>query len=111
MTILLVLTTLPDPDAAEAMAHSLVDRQLAACVSILPPCRSVYRWKGSVETADEILLLIKTTEARYADLEAAVRAQHPYEVPEIIALPVVQGLPDYLAWLNAETQVGGWLPA
>ena len=101
--VLLVLTNLPDRASADRLATTLVDARLAACVNILAPCRSVYRWKEAVEQADEIPLLIKTTEAGYAALEAAIRAQHPYEVPEIIALPIARGLPDYLAWVAAET--------
>jgi periplasmic divalent cation tolerance protein len=104
MTTLLVLTNLPDRPAAEALASALVGARLAACVNILAPCRSVYRWQGAVETTDEVPLLIKTTEASYAALEAAIRAQHPYELPEVIAIPITQGLPDYLAWVNAETR-------
>ncbi|WP_319242915.1 divalent-cation tolerance protein CutA [uncultured Propionivibrio sp.] len=102
-TVLLVLTNLPDQASADRLAAALVDARLAACVNILAPCRSVYRWKDAVEHADEIPLLIKTTEASYAALEAAIRAQHPYDVPEIIAIPVAHGLPDYLAWVAAET--------
>lgn len=101
--VLLVLTNLPDRASADRLAAALVDARLAACVNILAPCRSVYRWKEAVEEADEIPLLIKTTESGYAALEAAIRAQHPYEVPEIIAIPVARGLPDYLAWVAAET--------
>lgn len=104
MTALLVLTNLPDRPSAEALAAALVEARLAACVNILAPCRSVYRWQGAVEAADEIPLLIKTSVACYAALEAAIRAQHPYELPEVIALPITQGLPDYLAWVDAETQ-------
>ncbi len=104
MKTLLVLTNLPDLLSAETMAATLVEGRLAACVNIFPPCRSVYRWKGVVETANEIPLLIKTTEARYSELESAIRAVHPYETPEIIAVPVTLGLPDYLAWVAAETQ-------
>ena len=111
MSVLVVLTNLPNHDVAEKMARFLVESQLAACVNVLSPCRSIYRWKGSVEEADEVPLLIKTTEERYAALESAIRARHPYELPEIIALPVVNGLPDYLAWLAAETQVDSWLSA
>ena len=111
MSVLVVLTNLPNHDAAEKMARFLVESQLAACVNVLSPCRSIYRWKGSVEEADEVPLLIKTTEARYSDLEAAIREQHPYEIPEIIALSVVNGLPDYLAWLVAETEADNWLSA
>lgn len=106
MKMLLVLTHLPDRASAQALAAALVDVRLAACVNILPPCHSIYRWQGAVESADEVPLLIKTSEARYAALEAAIRAQHPYTTPEIIALPVSHGLPDYLAWVAAETCVG-----
>ena len=105
MDPLLVITNLPDRASAEALATSLVERRLAACVNILAPCRSVYRWQGAVEQADEVPLLIKTGAARYAELEAAIRAAHPYEVPEIIALPIAQGLPAYLAWVAGETGV------
>ena len=108
MEILLVLTTLPDQTAAETLASALVENRLAACVNILQPCRSIYRWQGTVETADEVPLLIKTTEARYPALEAAIRARHPYEIPEIIALPTSQGLPGYLAWVAAESQSENW---
>ncbi|MBK7662917.1 MAG: divalent-cation tolerance protein CutA [Sterolibacteriaceae bacterium] len=102
---LLVLSNLPDRDAADALARALIERRLAACVNILSPCRSVYRWRGAVEQADEVPLLIKTTRARYAELEAAMRALHPYEVPEIIALPLTGGLPAYLDWVAAECAV------
>ncbi len=111
MNVLLVLTNLPDRESAETLARSLVEKQVAACVNVLPSCRSVYRWKGSVEWADEVPLMIKTTEARYPALEAAIRERHPYEIPEIIALPVVNGLPEYLVWLVAETEADNWLSA
>jgi periplasmic divalent cation tolerance protein len=106
--MLLVLTNLPDRASAQALAAALVDERLAACVNILSPCQSIYRWKGAVETAEEVTLLIKTSEARYAAIEDAIRARHPYETPEIIAVPVVCGLPDYLSWVAAETQVDDW---
>ncbi|WP_301101812.1 divalent-cation tolerance protein CutA [Propionivibrio sp.] len=108
MKMLLVLTNLPDRATAETLAAALVENRLAACVNILPPCQSVYQWKGAVETADEVPLLIKTTEARYAAIEDAIRARHPYETPEIIAVPVVCGLPSYLGWVAAETQIDHW---
>ena len=101
---LFVLTNLPDPASAEAMAAALIEARLAACVNILAPCRSVYRWKEAVERASEVPLVIKTTAGRYAALEAAIRKHHPYELPEIVALPVDRGLPEYLAWIAAETQ-------
>lgn len=100
---LLVLTNLPDDASATALATALVAERLAACVNLLAPCRSVYRWQGKVENATEIPLLIKTTAGRYAELEAAIRARHPYELPEIIAVPVAHGLPEYLDWLVTET--------
>ncbi|OHC65932.1 MAG: cation tolerance protein CutA [Rhodocyclales bacterium GWA2_65_20] len=103
MEALLVITHLPDADAARTLAGRLVGERLAACVNILAPCRSVYRWQGKVEDAQEVPLLIKTTASRYAALEAAIRAAHPYELPEIIAVPLARGLPDYLAWIAAET--------
>jgi periplasmic divalent cation tolerance protein len=100
---LLVLTNLPDEASAHALASTLVAENLAACVNILAPCRSVYRWQGKIESTAEVPLLIKTTTARYPALEAAIRARHPYELPEIIALPVELGLPEYLAWVAGET--------
>ena len=100
---LLILTNLPDGDSARALAAALVEQRLAACVNILAPCSSVYRWQGELETAAEVPLLIKATRARYAALEAAIRARHPYELPEIVAVPVVLGLPGYLDWIAAET--------
>jgi periplasmic divalent cation tolerance protein len=93
-----VLCTFPDLDQARQIGAALVERQVAACVNLLPGVESIYRWEGKVERASEVLAVIKTT--RYADLEAAIRELHPYEVPEIIALPVVAGLPEYLKWLG-----------
>ena len=103
MNALLVLTHLPDQISAESLAQYLVENRLAACVNILPTCRSVYRWKEGIESADEVPLTIKTTQARYLALEAAIREQHPYELPEIIAFPIERGLPGYLDWLADET--------
>lgn len=103
MAVLLVITNLPDRASAETLAALLVDGRLAACVNILAPARSVYRWAGRVEHAEEVPLLIKTTEARYAALETAIRGHHPYELPEIVAVPVTLGLPAYLAWVEGET--------
>ncbi len=103
MEMLLVLTTLPDAATAHALAAALVEQRLAACVSLLPDCHSVYRWQGRIENAEEIPLLIKTRAARYPALEQAIRSMHPYTTPEIIALPVSHGLPDYLAWVCDET--------
>ena len=103
MQKLLVLTNLPDRASAERLAGLLVERRLAACVNILAPCRSVYRWKGAVQHDEEHPMLIKTTAERYGALEQALREGHPYELPEIIAVPIEGGLPAYLDWVTAET--------
>jgi len=103
MSVLLVLTNLPDQPAAEKLAQTLVGEGLAACVNILAPCRSVYRWNGVVQNEQEIPVLAKTTSERYAALEAAIRSNHPYELPEIVAVPVERGLAAYLAWVAEET--------
>jgi periplasmic divalent cation tolerance protein len=96
---LLVLTTLPDTGAAESLAVNLIANGLAACISIGEPVRSLYHWRGQTETATEVPLSIKSTRETYPRLEAAIRARHPYEVPEIIAVPIVTGFAPYLAWL------------
>jgi periplasmic divalent cation tolerance protein len=103
-TKLLVLTNLPDRTVAEKLADLLIAKNLAACVNILAPCRSVYRWKDAVQHDEEHPMLIKTTTERYAALEHALRAAHPYELPEIIAVPIERGLPAYLDWVAAETK-------
>ncbi len=103
MSALLVITNLPDRAAAEKLADALVEKRLAACVNILSPCRSGYRWQGAVQREEEHPVLIKTTREAYAALEAQIRALHPYELPEIIAVPIERGLPAYLDWVNAET--------
>ena len=90
--------------SAEKLADALVKAKVAACVNILAPCRSVYRWKEAVHHDEEHPMLIKTTAERYAELETAIRAGHPYELPEIIAVPVERGLPAYLDWLASETR-------
>ena len=102
--LLLIVTNLPDTTSAESLATHLVDEKLAACVNILAPCRSVYRWQGGVESANEVPLLIKTTAAAYPALEAAILARHPYELPEIIAVSVQRGLPAYLDWIASATE-------
>ena len=101
---LLVITNLPDRAAAEKLADALIEGKLAACVNILSPCRSVYFWKGAVQHDEEVPLLIKTTRERYAALEAGIRAGHPYELPEIIAVPIERGLPAYLDWVAEQTR-------
>ena len=102
---LMVLTNMPDRDAAMKLAQRLVESRLAACVNVLGGCASVYRWKGAVEHAEEVPVLIKTRAARYEELEAAIRDCHPYDVPEVIAVPVVRGFGDYLEWVAEETAI------
>jgi len=103
MNALLVLTNLPDRAAAEKLADTLIQKRVAACVNILAPCRSVYRWNGAVQHDEEHPVLIKTTRESYAALEAAIREAHPYELPEIVAVLIERGLPSYLDWVVAET--------
>lgn len=106
MDCLLVITNLPDRVSAEKLAALLIERRLAACVNLLAPCGSLYRWRGEIQRDEEHPLLIKTAQDRYAELEAAIRANHPYELPEIIAVPISLGLPDYLQWVESETRAG-----
>ena len=103
MDIRLVITNCPDEETANRIALAVVEAKLAACVNILPRVQSIYRWQGAVESAVEVPLLIKTTAAAYPALEAAIRKNHPYDVPEIIALPITAGLPAYLNWVAEET--------
>jgi periplasmic divalent cation tolerance protein len=104
MSALLVLTNLPDRAAAEKLADALIERRVAACINILGPCRSVYRWQGAVQHDEEHPVLIKSTREAYPALEAQIRALHPYELPEIVAVPIEHGLPAYLDWVAAQTQ-------
>lgn len=102
--VLLVLTNVPDNESAHTIARNVVERRLAACVNVLPSVCSVYQWQGQVEEATEVTMLIKSTQDRYADLEAAIKEAHPYDVPEIIAVPVTAGLPAYRNWVLSETK-------
>lgn len=102
--LLLILCTAPDRETALKLANSLLDQGLAACVNLTAPVTSVYRWQGQLEQSEEILLLIKSVEKHYQRVEALLRAQHPYELPEIIAVPVEQGLDDYLDWVERCTK-------
>ena len=97
---LIVMTTVADQQAADRLATALVERSLAACVSQLPGVQSVYRWQGSVEREEEVLLLIKTTRDAYPELAQALQELHEYELPELLAVPVVRGSPGYLEWLE-----------
>ncbi|MFG1268854.1 divalent-cation tolerance protein CutA [Xanthobacter sp. DSM 14520] len=98
----IVYTTFPSREAAENVARALVAERLVACANILPGMVSVYRWEGQVERADEVVMILKTTDARASDVVEAVRARHPYEVPAILVLPVEGGLATYLGWIGAE---------
>ena len=100
---ILVLTQMPDRASAQSLARSLVESRLAACVSIGMPVESLYHWRGEIETAQEVPVTVKTCADRYAEVEAAIRARHPYELPEIIAVPIVHGLALYLGWIVGET--------
>lgn len=103
MGTIVVITTLPDENLAVKLTESLLQQGLAACVHTLPAGRSSYRWQGKIETASEVTLMIKTSKVRYAELEALIRRLHPYAVPEVLALPAVAGLPEYLQWVTNET--------
>jgi periplasmic divalent cation tolerance protein len=102
-TYILVHTTLPDEDTARAVARSLVETRLAACVSIGPPVESLYHWQGALENAREVPLTAKTRADRFPAVAAAIRSRHPYELPEILAVPIVDGHPEYLAWIDDAT--------
>jgi periplasmic divalent cation tolerance protein len=101
--VLLCLTTCPDAETAARVAHALVAERLAACVNQVPGVVSTYRWEGQIHDDAEVLLLIKTTRERFDALRERLVGLHPYEVPELIALDITDGLPTYLDWLHAET--------
>ena len=104
MPALVCYCSCPDPATAERIANTLVAERLAACVNMLPGVRSVYRWRDAVEHADEVLLLIKTADDRLGALTARVASLHPAELPELIAVEVVGGLPAYLSWVTDQTR-------
>jgi len=97
---LIILCTCPDRTTAERIAETVVSERLAACVNIAPGLTSIYRWEGQIQREAELLLLIKTRQAVYSRLEARIRALHPYQVPEIIALPIQTGSAAYLDWIT-----------
>ena len=98
--VILVLTNLPDQESAEKLAQILIQEKIAACVNILAPCTSVYEWQGQLEKSQETPLLIKSTDSKYSLLEACILRHHPYELPEIISVPIDKGLPSYLNWVH-----------
>lgn len=103
--IIIVFTHVPNKACAEHIAQTLVTEKLAACVNISSPVTSIYGWQGQLEQAQEIGLTIKTTHQQYAACEARIRTLHPYELPEIVGIHVNEGLPEYVAWVRAETGV------
>ncbi|BDB25750.1 divalent-cation tolerance protein CutA [Cupriavidus sp. P-10] len=104
--VIVVITNTPDAETAARLSRAVLEARAAACVNRLAPVESQYWWQGALEQAQEWPLLIKTTRARYAALEAVIRQHHPYDVPEIIALPVTAGFAPYLAWVGSETDAG-----
>ncbi len=108
--VVVVLVTAPSAEVADRIASGVVEARLAACVAVLPGVQSVYRWQGVVERADEIQLVIKTARDRVDALRGLITSLHPYTVPELLVLPVVDGLPAYLAWVVAETRPGADTP-
>jgi periplasmic divalent cation tolerance protein len=100
---IVVFTTCGSEEEARRLASVLIEKHLAACVNITAPVTSVYRWKGVVEDAKEWLLIIKSRRERFEDLRVVLEAAHSYELPEVLAVPVVEGSPNYLAWVEAET--------
>lgn len=99
----IVFVTAPSSDVAQEIVHTVINERLAACGTILPGARSIYRWQGAVESANEIQIILKTTTANVTKLIARVTELHPYEVPEIIAIEISAGLPAYLAWIDSST--------
>jgi periplasmic divalent cation tolerance protein len=97
----IILCTCPDQDTAEKLARMLVSDRLAACVNILPGLSSIYRWQGQIASAQEYLLLIKANKSNYQAIETSIKTHHPYELPEIIAVPIENGLPEYLHWIDS----------
>jgi periplasmic divalent cation tolerance protein len=100
-TKVLIVSTCPDQETAENIARLLVSEKLAACVNILPNIRSIYSWQGQIESASELLLLIKATDNNYLAIENLIKSVHPYECPEIIAISIVKGSPEYLNWIDS----------
>jgi periplasmic divalent cation tolerance protein len=103
---IIVVTQVPDRAVAADLARVLLEQRLAACVNIGAPIESIYHWRGRIETGEEIPVVIKTRSVLYSEVEAAVRKIHPYDTPEIIAIPVVDGDARYLAWIANETTAG-----
>jgi periplasmic divalent cation tolerance protein len=99
---ILVLTNVPNDHCAKEIAETLIKKQLAACVNILNPCLSIYRWEDNIQRSTEVPMMIKTSQNQYAEIEKIILKLHPYELPEIITLNVSGGLPAYLQWVDAQ---------
>ena len=104
---IVVFSTCASADEAERIARRLVDERLAACVNVISPVRSFYRWKGAVKDSVEWLLIIKSSRALFESLRAVLESAHSYEVPEVVAIPIVDGSPNYLSWIEQELQPAG----
>jgi periplasmic divalent cation tolerance protein len=104
---IVVLSTCATQEEAEKLARVLLDQRLAACVNVIPVVRSYYRWKGAIESADECLLVVKSSRELFDSISAVLEKEHSYEVPELLALPVVEGATNYLNWLGANLLGGG----
>jgi periplasmic divalent cation tolerance protein len=111
VSVILVVTNLPDSESAFNLARHLVQLRLAACVNVLAPATSFYEWEGRLETATEHPVLVKTVRARYAELERAILERHPYDLPEIVAVEVTEGLSPYLEWVEHGCQPARSSPA
>jgi periplasmic divalent cation tolerance protein len=96
----IILSTCPNQEVAETIAHALIEEKLAACVNIVPGVTSVYEWKGKIEKSQEQLLIAKTTTSTYSAVENAILKRHPYELPEVISIPINNGLASYLSWID-----------
>ncbi len=103
MDAVVIFTNYPDKQGAIALAEALIEQQLAACVNVLSPCSSIYRWQGKIEAAEEMPVLIKTQQRHYERVEQLIKMMHPYELPEVIVVPIADGSPAYLQWITAET--------
>ena len=98
------LTTVPDHEKATLLANVLLEKKACACVNIVPNITSMYWWDGSIRSTQEVLMILKSTQEQAQQIQTLLNDQHPYDVPELIALGVVDGLPDYLSWINSSTQ-------
>ena len=105
METILIISNFPDEKSAKQLAEALIHQHLAACVNVLSPCASVYRWQGEIESAEEIPVLIKTQRQHYDRVEQLIKMMHPYELPEVIMVPILGGLPAYLQWVADETHL------